>query len=277
VRKRQRLAVRGLLAAAGLRRAWHQAGALHPWPAARTRQDRAVLSHRPQPVPGRAGRPGRRAGRWPGRAEPAAGRLGRDRLPPRVHSETGAPPLRRWQEGLPTRCPAPPRATARGVLWAEHRTATPAPPCRCTQHLPGRPATLRPQGRAGLRPLRPHRHPSPPPAAHLRQGSRVPDRPPRPPQGPPRTARHHTPPPTGIDYLRLLQVGHQQQLAHRINYAALAHDIDADGHHHPQLGPADRHDPTAPAQPAPDDGHTPGQLTLAQPDHANPDQERQAT
>jgi hypothetical protein len=58
------------------------------------------------------------------------------------------------------------------------------------------------------------------------------------------------PPPSGIDYLRLLQVAHQQQLATRINYAALA-DVDADGHHHPQLDPADRHDPGGPAQPAP--------------------------
>jgi len=59
----QRVAVRGLLAAARLRGAWHQAGALHPAPTPRQGQDRAVLPHRPQPVPGRTGRPGRRTGR----------------------------------------------------------------------------------------------------------------------------------------------------------------------------------------------------------------------
>jgi putative transposase len=79
------------------------------------------------------------------------------------------------------------------------------------------------------------------------------------------------PPPSGIDYLRLLQVAHHQQLAQRINYAALAHDVDADGHHHPQLDPADRHDGTRPGDQAPD-GQIPGQLTLAHHDH--PEQER---
>jgi putative transposase len=80
------------------------------------------------------------------------------------------------------------------------------------------------------------------------------------------------PPPSGIDYLRLLQAAHQHQLATRINYAALAHDVDADGHHHPQPGPADRHDPAGPAQPA--DSQIPGQLTLTHHDHTDPDQER---
>lgn len=44
---------------------------------------------------------------------------------PQVHSETGAPPLRRWREGLPDPLPRPaPAQLHEAFLWAEHRTVT---------------------------------------------------------------------------------------------------------------------------------------------------------
>jgi hypothetical protein len=275
--RRQRLAVCGLLAAAGLRGPGHQAGALHTRKTARPRQDRAVLPHRPRPVPGRTRRRGCRPHRRPGRAEPAVCRLGRDRLPPPgpLRDRRAAAAALASRAAHPA-APAHPRPAPRGVLVgrAPHRHHQ-RDRVAARQHLPGRPPAGRPQGRAGLRPLRPHRHRGPLPAAHLRHRGRVPDRPPRPPQGPPRTARHPTPPPTGIDYLRLLDAAHQHQLAQRINYAALADaDLDADGHPHPLPAPvlADRPDPT-PADDDHDDPihpEVPGQPTLTHPD---PDQE----
>jgi putative transposase len=185
---------------------------------------------------------------------------------PQVHSETGAPPLRRWQAGLPDPLPRPtPTQLREAFLWAEHRTVTSSATVALHNNtyqvdplLVGRKVELvfdpfdltdievrhqqRTFGKAVAFRIGRHAHPK--------------ARPEQPDTGPP--------PPTGIDYLRLLQVAHQQQLATRINYAALA-DVDADGHHHPQLGPADRHDHNGPAQPAPD-GQIPGQLTLTHPD-----------
>ena len=44
---------------------------------------------------------------------------------PQLHSETGASPLRRWQEGLPDPLPRPaPAQLHEAFLWAEHRTVT---------------------------------------------------------------------------------------------------------------------------------------------------------
>ena len=44
---------------------------------------------------------------------------------PRAHSETGAPPLRRWQEGVPVPLPLPTPAQLReAFLWSEFRTVT---------------------------------------------------------------------------------------------------------------------------------------------------------
>jgi putative transposase len=199
---------------------------------------------------------------------------------PRVHSETGAPPLRRWQAGLPTPLPRPTPAQLReAFLWAEHRTVTSSATVSLHANtyqvdplLVGRKVELifdpfdltdievrhqqRSFGTAVAFRIGRHAHPK--------------ARPEQPDPGPP--------PPSGIDYLRLLQVAHQQQLAQRINYAALADaDLDDDGHPHPLLTGvlADRHHPT------PTDDHDgqihleiPGQLTLTQPDHADPDQER---
>ncbi len=192
---------------------------------------------------------------------------------PQVHSETGAPPLRRWQAGLPTPLPRPTPAQLReAFLWAEHRTVTSSATVSLHNNayqvdplLVGRKVELvfdpfdltdievrhqqRSFGTAVAFRIGRHAHPK--------------TRPEQPDTGPP--------PPTGIDYLRLLEVAHQQQLAQRINYAALAHDVDADGHHHPQPGQADPHDPTLPGDQAPN-GQIPGQLTLSHHDH--PDQER---
>ena len=193
---------------------------------------------------------------------------------PQVHSETAAPPLRRWREALPDPLPRPTPAQLReAFLWAEHRTVTTNATVSLHNNtyqvdplLVGRKVELvfdpfdltdiqvrhqqRTFGKAVAFRIGRHAHPK--------------ARPEQPDTGPP--------PPTGIDYLRLLQVAHQQQLATRINYAALA-DVDADGHHHPQLGPADRHDHSGPAQPAPD-GQIPGQLALTHQAHVDPDQER---
>jgi putative transposase len=196
---------------------------------------------------------------------------------PRVHSETGAPPLRRWQAGLPTPLPRPTPAQLReAFLWAEHRTVTTSATVSLHANtyqvdplLVGRRVELvfdpfdltdievryqqRTFGTAVAYRIGRHAHPK--------------ARPEQPDAGPP--------PPTGIDYQRLLDAAHQHQLAQRINYAALADaDLDADGHPHPLPAPvlADRPDPT----PADDDhdGHVhpevPGQPTLTHPD---PDRE----
>lgn len=196
---------------------------------------------------------------------------------PRVHSETGAPPLRRWQAGLPTPLPRPTPAQLReAFLWAEHRTVTTSATVSLHANtyqvdplLVGRRVELvfdpfdltdievryqqRTFGTAVAFRIGRHAHPK--------------ARPEQPDTQPP--------PPTGIDYLRLLDAAHQHQLAQRINYAALADaDLDADGHPHPLPAPvlADRPDPT-PADDDHDDPihpEVPGQPTLTHPD---PDQE----
>jgi putative transposase len=193
-----------------------------------------------------------------------------------VHSETGAPPLRRWQEGLPDPLPRPtPAQLHEAFLWAEHRTVT----SNATVSLHNNTYQVDPLlvGRKVELVFDPfdltdievrHQQRTFGTAVALRIGRHAH------PKARPEQPDAQPPPPTGIDYLRLLDATHQQRLAARINYAALA-DVDADGHHHPQPGEGevDRHDRT----PAGDhDGHVhlqiPGQLTLTHQDH--PDQER---
>ncbi|HYY79895.1 MAG TPA: DDE-type integrase/transposase/recombinase [Actinomycetes bacterium] len=195
---------------------------------------------------------------------------------PRVHSETGASPLRRWREGLPDPLPRPTPAQLReAFLWAEHRTVTTS----ATVSLHGNTYQVDPLlcGRKVELVFDPfdltdiqvrHQQRSFGTAVAFRIGRHAH------PKARPEQPDTRPPPPTGIDYLRLLQAAHQQQLATRINYAALAHDVDADGHHHPQPGPADWHDPGGPAQPAPD-GQIPGQLTLTHHDHTDPDPDQE--
>jgi len=191
-----------------------------------------------------------------------------------VHSETGAPPLQRWRQGLPDPLPRPtPAQLHEAFLWAEHRTVT----RNATVSLHNNTYQVDPLlvGRRVELVFDPfdltdiqvrHQQRSFGTAVALRIGRHAHPkaRPEQPDTGPPT--------PTGIDYLRLLDAAHQHQLARRINYAALA-DVDADGHRHPQLDTADRNDPSAPAQPAPH-GQIPGQLSITHHDHPDPDQER---
>jgi putative transposase len=193
---------------------------------------------------------------------------------PRVHSETGAPPLRRWQEGLPDPLPRPTPAQLReAFLWAEHRTVTSSATVSLHANtyqvdplLVGRKVELvfdpfdltdievrhqqRTFGTAVA--FRIGRH------AHPKARADQPDTDP--------------PPKTGIDYLRLLDAAHHQQLAQRINYAALAGadlDLDGDGHPHPIPAGDDGQPHHADGQPH---RELDGQLALT-----DPDQEPHAT
>ena len=160
--------------------------------------------------PGRATRPA--PGRRPGRAEPAVHRLGRDRLPP-------PRPLRDRAAAagaLARRRPVPaarPRPRWRGVPLGStpHRHQDRAG-VAARQHLPGRPAAGRAPGRAGLRPVRPDHVEVRLPRRPGRHRDPAPDRPPLPPQGPTRDPTRRRPPPTGIDYARLIDAAHHAQL-----------------------------------------------------------------
>ena len=86
-------------------------------------EDRAVLPHRPRPVPGRADR-------GPGRPGPDLAELNRlftawteTVYHVREHSETGQTPLARWEAGGPFPVPAGP-ALAEAFRWSEWRTVT---------------------------------------------------------------------------------------------------------------------------------------------------------
>ncbi len=213
---------------------------------------------------------------------------------PAVHSETGAPPLRRWQQALPNPLPRPTPAQLReAFLWAEHRTVTGSATVSLHNNtyqvdplLCGRKVELvfdpfdltdievryeqRSFGKAVA--FRIGRH------AHPKARPELPDAKP--------------PPPTGIDYLRLLDAAHHQQLAQRINYAALVTgtidaigdadldaDLDEDGHPHPlptRLN-ADQPDPTGDDHDGPVHPKIGDQLTLASPDPHLHDQELHAT
>jgi putative transposase len=144
-----------------------------------------------------------------------------------VHSETGQAPLPRWQAGWsdrrPMRLPTPAQL-AEAFLWAEYRTVTKTAlvslhgnTYQVDPALVGRRVELvfdpfdlttievrldgQPLGAAIPHRIGRHAHPK---------------------------ARPETPPPpptpTGIDYLRLVDEAHHQQLAAQINYAALVAD-----------------------------------------------------
>src|SRR5512132_15692 len=138
-----------------------------------------------------------------------------------VHSETGQPPLARWQAGGPFGLPTP-ATLAEAFLWEERRTVTKTAtvslhgntyqvdptligrqvelvfdPCDLTRievRAAGAPMGLAIPHRIGR-----HAHPK--------------ARPETPPPAPPR--------PTGIDYARLIEGAHQAELARGVNYAAL--------------------------------------------------------
>jgi putative transposase len=141
----------------------------------------------------------------------------------RPHTETGAPPLRRWQEGIPVPLPLPSPAQLReAFLWSEYRTVTKTATVslhgntyQVDELLAGRKAELvfdpsgledievryggRSLGKAVAFKIGRHSHPK---ARPEQPGGQ--------------------PPPTGIDYLRLLDDAHEAgQLRPRINFAAL--------------------------------------------------------
>ena len=139
------------------------------------------------------------------------------------HSETGVPPLRRWQQGIPSPLPLPAPAQLReAFLWSEHRTVTKTATVslhgntyQVDQVLAGRKAELvfdpfdltaievrhrgQPSGAAVPFTIGRHAHPK-----------AKPEQP-----GP------QPPPVTGISYLNLIGAAHDTQLGERINYAAL--------------------------------------------------------
>jgi putative transposase len=137
-----------------------------------------------------------------------------------VHSETGQPPLARWQAGGPFPLPRP-AALTEAFLWEERRTVTKTATVslhgnayQVDAELVGRKVELVfdpfdlttvevrlggvPHGSAIPHHIGRHAHPK--------------ARPETPPT---------TPAPTGINYARLLDDAHQAELAHRVNYAAL--------------------------------------------------------
>ena len=101
-----------------------------------------------------------------------------------AHSETGAPPLARWQAGTPFPLPTP-AALAEAFLWEERRTVTKT----ATVSLHGNIYQVDPV-LTGRRielifdPFRPHHRRGPPGRCPGRSGAAASDRPPRPPQGP---------------------------------------------------------------------------------------------
>jgi len=139
----------------------------------------------------------------------------------RPHSETGQPPIARWEAGAPFPVPGP-SALAEAFRWAEHRTVSKTglvslhgnsyqvDPCLTGQRveLVFDPFDLtvlsvraggRDAGAAVPHQITRHSHPKARPET---------------PAEPPR--------PTGIDYLALIDAQHTAALAGRVNYAALA-------------------------------------------------------
>lgn len=144
-----------------------------------------------------------------------------------VHSETGQPPMDRWTAGGPFPLPTPTQL-AEAFLWEEHRTVTKTAlvslhgnSYQVDPALVGRRVELvfdpfdlstieirlngAPKGLAIPHRIGRHAHPKARPET---------------PAAPP--------PPTGIDYLRLVDAAHHQHLAGQINYAALADGPAAD-------------------------------------------------
>jgi putative transposase len=146
-----------------------------------------------------------------------------------VHSETGQAPIERWSAGGPFPLPTP-AALAEAFLWEEHRTVTKTATVSLHSNtyqvdpaLVGRRVELvfdpfdlatievrlggAPKGLAIPHRIGRHAHP----------------------KARPETPSPATPNPTGIDYLRLVDAAHHQQLATRINYAALADEAATSG------------------------------------------------
>jgi putative transposase len=143
-----------------------------------------------------------------------------------VHSETGQPPAARWAAGAPDPLPLPSPAQLReAFLWSERRTvrktatvslhgnSCQVDPClvRRTVELVFDPFDLtsievrlqgKPAGKAV--PFSVGRH------AHVKARDAAED-----------GARRDEPAPTGIDYLKILDAAHGEQLKAQINYAAL--------------------------------------------------------
>ena len=141
---------------------------------------------------------------------------------PRPHTETGAPPLRRWQEGVSVPLPLPTPAQLReAFLWSEFRTVTKTATIslhgntyQVDELLAGLRVELvfdpfdladievryggRSFGQAVAFTIGRHAHPK---ARPEQPGA--------------------APPATGIDYLALIGTDHDTQLAGKINYAAL--------------------------------------------------------
>jgi putative transposase len=104
----------------------------------------------------------------------------------REHSETGQPPLARWEAGGPFPLPAAGDLADASPLVGVADRLQDGDSIHARQPLPGRPGPGRQARRAGLRPVRPDR-----PAGPLRREGRrdrgpAPHHPPLPPQGPPR-------------------------------------------------------------------------------------------
>lgn len=138
------------------------------------------------------------------------------------HSETGVPPLRRWQQGIPAPLALPNPAQLReAFLWSEHRTVTKTATVslhgntyQVDQLLAGRKVELvfdpfdltaiearhRGQSFGAAVPFTIGRHSHP--KARPEQPGQAPE-------------------PTGISYLNLIGAAHDSQLGERINYAAL--------------------------------------------------------
>jgi putative transposase len=144
----------------------------------------------------------------------------------RSHSQTGMAPLTRWRDGLTHPVPTPTPAQLReAFLWSAHRTVTKTATVSLHNNvyqvdpvLAGRKVELvfdpfdlsdvevryheRSYGLAVAFRIGRHAHPKARPEQ---------------PETP-------APPPTGIDYLRLLHAAHDTVLAQRVNYAALTGD-----------------------------------------------------
>ncbi len=171
----------------------------------------------------------------------------------RVHSETGLPPLQRWQGGGPFPLPTP-AALAEAFLWEERRTVTKtatvslhANTYQVDPLLVGRRVELVfdpfdlttvqvrvagvPAGMAHPHRIGRHAHP----------------------KARPETPPDPAPAPTGIDYAAFLDTSHQAELAAGVNYAALTRS-DSDSRELPgQLDPLTDANP-APVTPAADTG-----------------------
>jgi putative transposase len=147
-----------------------------------------------------------------------------------AHSETGAPPLARWQAGGPFPLPTP-AALAEAFLWEQRRTVTKT----ATVSLHGNTYQVDPTliGHKVELVFDPFdltrieiRHAGAP------KGLAIPHRIGRHahPKARPETPPPPPPKPTGIDYAHLIDTAHQAQLAHGVNYAALAASSDQPNH-----------------------------------------------